>query len=93
MQAHRQNLMRKLGFQNCVCRNFSQIIVEESSKVVEAPKLLLPMPEHPIFPGYNNQLSINEEQYTILKDHDEVFASVITDQKIVNDQKTAQKLM
>ena len=53
--------------------------------MVEAPKLLLPMPEHPIFPGYNNQLSINEEQYTILKDHEEVFASVITDEKIAND--------
>ena len=43
------------------------------------------MSDHPIFPGYSNLLSITEQQYTKLRDVDEVFTAVITDEKIAND--------
>ena len=64
-----------------------EIIVDDTSfkNLATPPKLLIPMSDHPIFPGYSNLLSITEQQYTKLRDVDEVFTSVITDEKIAND--------
>ena len=55
----------------------------ESGNQVVAQYKLLPVPEHPIFPGAHAALVIDEEQYNELKDTEMVFASVIRNLPLV----------
>jgi len=44
---------------------------------------LVPVAEHPIFPGASTALSITLEQYETLKDIETVFATVVKNDKIL----------
>jgi hypothetical protein len=45
--------------------------------------MLIPVSEHPLFPGSSQACSLTEDQYGILKDSDhQVFASVVKNEEI-----------
>jgi len=48
---------------------------------------LIPVSDHPIFPGSSTSLSITKEQYKIIKEHDTVFASVVKNDKVLAKPK------
>ena len=54
---------------------------------------LVPVAEHPIFPGSTASLSVSEEQYERLKDTHTVFASIVKNDQILKDQTDALALM
>ena len=39
---------------------------QKEGAVALPPQILVPMPEHPVFPGYSSVIALSEEQYNIL---------------------------
>ena len=44
---------------------------------------IVPVSEHPIFPGSTTSLGLTKEEYDIAKEVDTVFASVVSNQKVL----------
>ena len=55
------------------------------------PQLLVPMPEHPVFPGYSSIVALSEEQYTILSKNSQVFTTVVRNSALKADNLIRQK--
>ena len=52
-------------------------------EVALPPQILVPMPEHPVFPGYSSVVALTKEQYEILKPASKVFTTVVRNDDLV----------
>jgi hypothetical protein len=51
--------------------------------------LLVPVAEHPLFPGSSQALQLSKDQYEILKENEkQIFASVVKNDEIFKKEKS-----
>ena len=48
---------------------------------------LIPVADHPIFPGSTSSLSVTQQEYDLLKDVETVFASVVSNDSVLKQDK------
>ena len=48
---------------------------------------LIPVADHPIFPGSTASLSVTQQEYDLLKDVETVFASVVSNDSVLKQEK------
>ena len=66
---------------------------KENNTVALPPQILVPVPDHPIFPGYSNVVALTEEQFTILKDTKNIFTTLVKNDELTNkDLEIAQQM-